>query len=316
MSLVEYLRVRKAAIVVSIVLAVIVIGNALLVECGIRTHGIDPGESHAAASGHARSAATERAQVSAAIRISVGEADRADGAKADAPVAPAAPKSSGAHGTDVRSLHDLNFGVPLGILFGIAGFVAIGFATILGTSLNKENTLGGFAFTKPISRERLALTYFAVDAGGIVAMFLYALLLEVIALGILGIFDRIFLDSNAFAILAISLGAAAMWYGLLQALTSVIRSSGGMYIGISWGVFLALTTLSIVTALGPVFHTLIMALNYLNPLAYYSGVDVAGTTATTSSVIALGEGPRIAITWSVGIVACAAAALGWKRVEV
>jgi hypothetical protein len=301
MSLVEYLRVRKAAIIVAIVLTVLVLANTLSVLWGIHNGGLDPDDSHAHVVTHAPSAT---------VHISIGGVA---GTRSDAPTPPAAP---GAHVKHITSLRDLNFAVPLGVLFGIAGFVAIAFATILGTSLNKENTLGGFAFTKPIARERLALTYFAVDAGGIVAMFLYVLLFEFIEVAILGLADRIAVDANAFGIAAISLGAAAMWYGLLQAVTSAMRFSGGMFIGIGWGVFCTLLPLSAFMALGPVFHTLIMALNYLNPLAYYSGLDMTGGAATTSSVLALGEGARIAITWSIGIVACAVAALSWKRVEV
>ena len=228
----------------------------------IHNHGFDSDDSHETAIVHSHRSG---------VHISIGGSDDAS---SDAPAAPAAPAPP-AHVTHVRSLHDLNFAVPLGVLFGIAGFVAIGFATILGTSLNKENTLGGFAFTKPISRERLALTYFAVDAGGIVAMFLYVVLFEFIELAILGIGDRVVVDPNAFAVLAIGLGAAAMWYGLLQAVTSALRFPGGMFIGIGWGVFITLIPLSLFMGFGPVFHALVMALNYLNPLAYYSGLDMS-----------------------------------------
>lgn len=78
-------------------------------------------------------------------------------------------------GTDVRgdthapggSRNDIG-AIPLGLLLGLAGYFSAAFGTVLASSLNRENERG-FAFTKPVSRARLALSYMAVDVAAIVA---------------------------------------------------------------------------------------------------------------------------------------------------
>jgi hypothetical protein len=299
MIFVEFLRVRSAARIVASFLAAIILGTTMLVVYAIHTKGVGPVKvQHAVHSAH-----------SSNVRISVNGNDVDDEDDRDHDL----PDVNLKHAT---SLHDIDFKIPLGIVLGTAGFVAIIFATILGTSLNKENLLGGFAFTKPISRARLALSYFAVDAAGVVAIFLFTVLLGLISLTALQIVDKVFVDAQSLPILAIALGAAAMWYGLLQVATVFLRFPASMFIGIGWGAFLILIALTQVNALGPAFHAVVMTLNYLNPLAYYSGVDVTGTNATTSSVFGFSEATRIAVTWSIAIVTCTIAAQGWKRVEV
>ena len=209
--------------------------------------------------------------------------------------------------------------VPLEYLFGIAAYAAIIFATILGPSLNKENDGYGYAFTKPVSRERLALEYFGVDLAAIVAVFAYTLGLLLLAIWCLGFFFKGQVTFDAGAALGISasgLGAAFMWYGLLQALTSWNHARGGLVIGLSWVYVTVLAPIATALDFGPGFHAVALAMNYINPLAYYASITEKGHEAVVESLLGFSTGADIALTWSIGIVACAVAAYGWKRLEV
>src|SRR4029077_2513671 len=63
---------------------------------------------------------------------------------------------------------DTAVSIPLSVLLPIVGFCAIIFATTISTSLNRENDGVEMVWTKPVSRERLALTYIAFDLAAIV----------------------------------------------------------------------------------------------------------------------------------------------------
>jgi len=217
----------------------------------------------------------------------------------------------------VHSLGELDFTIPFSILVGLAGYLAVIFATIVGPSLNKEN-LTGYAFTKPIARERLALTYFAVDAAGILGFFVFSIALMALALVILGVASKLVLDGSELRIGVTALGAAFMWYGLLQLITSGLRFAAGMFIGISWGAAWILLAFLQVTFFGPFFHWVIVALNYLNPLAYYSSFSVVnkGLVMAVSQGSSISSPTAVALSWSIAVAACAIAAFNWKRVEV
>jgi hypothetical protein len=213
------------------------------------------------------------------------------------------------------SLADKDFTVPIGMLFGVAAYLAMVLATILGTSLNKENSRGGFAFTKPISRERLALTFIGIDLAAIVAAFSFTVLLGLASLEVLGIFGKLALEPGAAAVAAVGLGAAVMWYGLLQAATSMRVAGGGLFVGLSWVLFFIMLPFYAITFLGPIFHGLIVAIDFFNPLAYFALVS-HDDIVTTISLLGFSPGTCIAITWSLATAACIAAIYGWKRVEV
>ena len=215
-----------------------------------------------------------------------------------------------------KSISDLPFTIPIGFLAGIAAFAAIIFATILGPSMNKENDGAGFAFTKPVSRERLAIRYVLADLAAIIGCFAFSVTLMVAGIALIGLFGRLVIDPHAFEIAACGLGAAVMWYGLLQAFTSWHRLPGGLFIGLSWIAASVVGPIASAIDLGPAFHAAVMAVDHLNPLAYYGGVTTSGHLVTPRSSLGLGSLETIGLTWSIGIVACAVAALSWKRVEI
>ncbi|GAC1544562.1 MAG: hypothetical protein NVS3B16_12700 [Vulcanimicrobiaceae bacterium] len=206
---------------------------------------------------------------------------------------------------------------PLGLILGLCGYCAVVMATIFASSLNKENDGANFVFVKPISRERLALRYMAIDAAGILGAFAIACLATFVSLAVLGMLDRVVGDPRAFWVGGLGLGIAFMWYGIMQALTAAYRGKGGTIVGFSWMVFGILVGVPSWTFSGPVAAGIARALNLFNPIAYFSGLVASKHGgATAESVTGLALEPRVAIVWAIAFVACALATQIWKRVEI
>jgi hypothetical protein len=139
-----------------------------------------------------------------------------------------------------------------------------------------------------------------------------------VALAIVGIASKLAFDGSELAVGTLALGSAFMWYGLLQLITSGLRFNGTMFIGISWGAAWCLLAFYKVTLLGPLFHGLVTALNYLNPLAYYSNFSVEnkGLVMVVSHGSIISTPFALVLPWLIALVACFIAILNWKRVEV
>jgi hypothetical protein len=293
MSFVELLRNRMSFAIFGSILILVTLLITIPIAWSI--HG----------SGDSAVKITHRAETSAAAKPSPG------GVHVSVAIA-----GNTTHESDTFQLPNGDFRIPLGIILGLAGLIAIIYATVICTSLNKENCNGGFAFTKPISRERLALTYFAVDGVAILAAFALQVLVGLVVLACLGLAGKVYVDDSVGWIVLITLGVALMWYGLIQALTSSLRIGGGMFIGIAWGTFSVLATLQTVPHLGTI-HDVVTVLNFLNPLAYFSSFTTSDDARVTSSnLLGLDGSTRIILPWTIGIAGCALAILGWKRVEV
>jgi hypothetical protein len=222
---------------------------------------------------------------------------------------------SSARDSGPTSLADLKFTIPLAWITGVAVFSVMIFTTIVSTSLNKENGRGGFAFTKPISRDRLAIAYMAIDAAAVAIAYLYTIAVILVCLGVLGIAGKIVADSAWLEVAASGLGAAFMWYGILQAATALRASPGGLFAGLSWPVFIVALALYQVAFFGPIFHAAIAVVDFFNPLAYF-GLSGNDDSASSFSLFGFSAEACIAITWSIAVAACAVAIFEWKRVEV
>ena len=205
--------------------------------------------------------------------------------------------------------------IPLGLLVGIAGYVAIVVATVFASNLNKENDGLDFVFVKPIRREILAMRYIAIDAVAIVAIFSFTIAIELVSLAITHLFDRIVIDSPAFWVGGLGLGVAFMWYGILQAVTATYPGNGRTIVGFSWGFFLILVGTGSLTMLGPIFLGIVHVLNSVNPIAYFSQLVSHGSTYEVNSVLGLGLEARVLVVWTIALTGMAIAAISWKRVE-
>lgn len=205
--------------------------------------------------------------------------------------------------------------IPLGLLLGFAGYVAIVVATVFASSLNKENDGLDYVFVKPIRREIIAMRYAATDAVGILAMFAFTIVAELVSLAIAHLFGRIVIDAHAFWVGALGLGVAFMWYGILQAITATYRGKGGTIVAFSWGFFILLTSAGYFTFLGPLFLGLVHVLNFVNPIAYFSQLVSHGGDYKANSVLGLGLEARVLVVWAIALVGTTIAANVWKRVE-
>ncbi len=206
--------------------------------------------------------------------------------------------------------------IPLGLLLGLAGYIAIVFASVLASSLNKERDGLDYVFVKPIRREEMALRYIATDIVGIVAIFASSVVIELATLAVMHVFDRIVIDSRAFWVGGLGLGVACMWYGILQAVTATYRGKGSTIVGISWGIFGLLVGIGSITALGPVFSNFVHTLNLINPIAYFSRiVSGGGGTSDVDAVFGLSLEARVCFVWAIAWAGMAIAAFSWRRVE-
>jgi len=210
--------------------------------------------------------------------------------------------------------------IPMSGLLFFAAWCAIVFATVVSTSLNKEYDGVEMVWTKPIARERLAVFYILLDFAAIIISFLFAAALSVLAIASIGASKYLTVDSRTVPTLVIGLGAAFMWYGLVQGLTAGQRGRGSMVIGISWGAaFLLILLAEATSGISPPIHLLSTIINIFNPLAYFSSYSLSNYGAHSSPVLPqalAGTEMRSVLTWTIGILGCAAAIAGWKRLEV
>ncbi len=209
--------------------------------------------------------------------------------------------------------------LPLSALMFGAMYCAIIFATVISPSLNRENDGVEMVWTKPIARERLALLYMLCDLATVVVAFAFALSLMLLWLASVGLLRLVAVDASVLPVLAVGLGTAFMWYGLLQALTSWQLGNCGIVVGVSWGLAFVLIGFGAGTQAHPSLHAFFMALNFLNPLAYFTSYVMHLRTPGSpevSALIPVDAWGRAALTWSFGILGCAGAIVGWKRLEV
>jgi hypothetical protein len=212
--------------------------------------------------------------------------------------------------------------IPLGALLAGLAWCPMILATVLGCSLNRENEGIEMVWTKPVARERLALGYILVDLGAIAVAYLIAFAFVMLVLATLGYAGAVFFDASAARNFGLGMGIAFMWYGLLQAATAWNRGRAGLIVGLSWAVFILLAPLARIVPAGTWLHTLLVLLNYLNPMAYMSSVTAHPTAVTNFSGVEvrslndLSFELRFILVWTIGLVASAIAIVSWKRMEV
>jgi ABC-type transport system involved in multi-copper enzyme maturation permease subunit len=203
----------------------------------------------------------------------------------------------------------------IGSLFAMAIPVGLLAATLLGGPLSKENNGHlEFAWTKPVSRARYALSAMLVDLATIAV----AEVATVLALLLASLFwdvPKVSFDALAPAHVAFALLAPAAWYACLTALSASLKRGPGAVLGIGWVVAvvcptIALATQGTPTAVGRAVYAFFNTISYADPITYlwfrndWSGSDPA--RAVTSALLSLA-----ALT----VVYLALAVVQWRRVE-
>ncbi|MDB5043490.1 MAG: hypothetical protein JWN27_4216 [Candidatus Eremiobacteraeota bacterium] len=212
---------------------------------------------------------------------------------------------------DIRHVGGMT--IPSSGIFAGCIFGAIIVGTFMIPGLNAEAATTPMIWTRPTRRDTIAWQYVAIDLVTIVLGFLFTLAACYLVLAILGLLKYAVYDSTTVLVTLLGLGAAVMWYGLVSAVAARLPGRGSMLAGLSWVVFLVVGGL-IAAPFPTLLHALIVALNYLNPLAYFGGVNTANVDHLATRIPMSVEW-RTAVTWLVGVAAIFASVRLWSTRE-
>jgi hypothetical protein len=213
--------------------------------------------------------------------------------------------------------------IPVGILFGIASVIALITATMLGGVLAKENDGHlELAWTKPVSRERLALASIGTDIVTIVISQLAALV-TILIMCSLFVWPRFYANSMTPLFVTLALLGPIAWYACLTAFSASMKRGLGMVCGLGWLAALVIPALSQASAhsqsdLGRSIHAVFQSLSYIDPIAYLSfrGAFIASGGSGFQFQTAVGSLAFSALMLAVlTIVYLTLAVLQWRRVE-
>ena len=201
--------------------------------------------------------------------------------------------------------------VPFDAIVAGAAFGPMILAAFLAVCFDAEYKTAAITWTRPLSRMGIALRYLAVDAAAMIAAWLLTILAVLICLVVLGLASYITFQSNAVNVVFLAFGCAVMWYGLVVLLTALLPGRGNAIAGASWAYVLIVPGLSKIP-FPAALHQVMVALNYLNPLAYIGSIG----SSRPDSVIAGSQGAHIAAVWVIGIAAVAIGTRLWATREV
>ncbi|HEV2738868.1 MAG TPA: ABC transporter permease subunit [Candidatus Elarobacter sp.] len=202
----------------------------------------------------------------------------------------------------------------IGSLFSMT--IPMGFfvATLLAGPLAKENNGHlELAWTKPVSRERYALSAVLVDVTALAvaqvataaALLLATLFWEV---------PKLSFESLAPGHIAFALAAPIAWFACLTAFSASLKRGPGAVLGIGWVVAVACPLIATAaqnasTPVGRSVYAIFNAVSYLDPIAYtWFRMDYPADPAR-ATVIGLLALAALAIAY------LGAAVLQWRRVE-
>lgn len=209
------------------------------------------------------------------------------------------------HDMTVDAIWMLLATLPLGLLV----------ATMLGGALAKENDGHlELAWTKPASRERMALLAMLVDGAAIVASEAAAFGIYLCCILLFGI-PHLVSNGPAGAMVLFVLIAPIAWYAALTAWSASLKSHLGMVIGLGWPAALivpgiAQGTQGVQSPAGQAAHAVFAALSYIDPIAY---VSFHGSNLHNALVPSMGW--ALVALASLTIVYAALSMLQWRRVE-
>ncbi len=169
---------------------------------------------------------------------------------------------------------------------GVSDLFAWIAATVAGTGLAREAATLPFTWTRPAPRASIAWRLVAVDLATIVVAYGLATLCLVLCVTIAGLWGRLHFEGLGIMPVVLGLSVAFMWYGLIVLATARVPGRAGLIAGLSWPVFTIGASL-LAAQFPSAVHTVIVAINYLNPLNYYetghgTGINIAITTDASS----------------------------------
>lgn len=209
----------------------------------------------------------------------------------------------------IQMSHDQNPMIPFQYLLAGSAIGPLILAAFLAVGLDAEYKTIAITWTRPISRLAIALRYLAVDLGALVATWALTLVAVLIPLFVIGLGQYITFGGPIARSAALVFGAAVMWYGLVVLVTTLLPGRGAAVAGASWGYALFVPVLSAIP-FPPLLHKVVLALNYLNPMAYIGG------KGESHPLIAGNDLQHAVAAWLIGLVALAIATQIWTKREV
>ncbi len=193
------------------------------------------------------------------------------------------------------------------------GFGAWIVTTFVASGLNTEIAMTPIVWTRPVRRETIAWRYVAVDVVGILIG--YAVLVTVLCLffASFGALGAVTFDAKTPVAVALAVGSALMWYGLILLATARLPGRGAMVAGLSWGVAFALLGLWAIPM--PLLHAVVHVLNFVNPLAWFGDLSV-GARHHADAIIPLPDNVRAMCVWAIAAATTAAGVRLWATREV
>jgi len=232
------------------------------------------------------------------------------GSHAQISVSSDTPSSSSSRTMTLASLGA--YPIPAVVIAAIVIVACFALATALAPSFNRETQHAPLAFVRPMSRARMGLSIVSIDLVALVAMGVFAGLLATITIVIaFGSHAHIVGVGGALGVAALGLGAAFLWYAILQAASAWPAGRGGAYAVVAAVILVLAPLLGHQQVLGPV-ATLFGLVLIVDPLAYLTNVGSAGA----SSVLAGSVAVHAVAVWLLAIAFVAAAIALWCRVEV
>ena len=215
---------------------------------------------------------------------------------------------------------DARVNIDFGVLFVISCIIGLVTATMLGGTLAKENDGHlELAWTKPVSRERLAIALIAVDMVTIVISQIAMLALTLIAILM---FVRPHLYANALTlwVIALALIGPIAWYACLTAFSASLKRGLGMVVGLGWLAAIvtpgiAGATASLNSDIARFIHAIFQALSYIDPIAYISFHGSLGSDGLQFHTAIGSIGTSALLLLGLAIIYLALAVLQWRRVE-
>lgn len=157
--------------------------------------------------------------------------------------------------------------IPMGLLV----------ASFLGGALAKENDGHlELAWTKPVSRERYALSSVAVDAIAIVLAQLLTIAVTLLAT-LMFLVPRFSYGHNLLWAILLAFAGPIAWYALITAASASLRRGPGIVVGLGWvaavlipGIAGALQGAAGVNPIAAWFYAIFHALSYVDPISYFA----------------------------------------------
>jgi ABC-type transport system involved in multi-copper enzyme maturation permease subunit len=212
--------------------------------------------------------------------------------------------------------------LPLGILFAISCIIGLVTATMLGGVLAKENDGHlELVWTKPVSRERLALATIAVDVVTIlISQFGMVIMTLIVCAMFVWPWPGIYTNAMTPAVIGLALIGPIAWYACLTAFSASLKRGLGMVVGLGWLAAIVTPGIAGGTAflnsdIGRSIHVVFQALSYIDPIAYISFHGSLGSNGLQFHTAIGSIGTSALLLLGLTVIYLALAVLQWRRVE-